>query len=455
MTESTKLPFRPLLYYSIGNVPMTAIYGFMGAFLLKFYSDEVHLSPALIGWALCIPGIVDAVIDPFIGHWLDRTKLPQGRRRPFFLIGTIPAAILFFFLVTPPTGSQWLVFAYLTTISVLMVCFLSLMGISHLAMGFELTTDYDERTRIFGYKNLIENLTITTAMLSVPIALNLDGVTLLGHTINRVNCHQIAAGLLGIASIAAALIAFRGTREKPAPTEIPSSSFFEGVNEIFQNSAFRVLLIVFILITVADQVTTAEFLILLEQLHGIKEEDSVPVLVGFLVGGLISVWPWVMLAQRVGKNLTFMIALFCWPWSCAALVMTSLSHLGLSLVTFSMGVFGTGMITILGAIVPDTLEYAQTKSNQRREALYVSIGNVIYQAAKGIGFLIAGQTLFFIGYQKEEIPSPQLIERLRLTFAAVPFLFAFGALIAFNYFPINRRSHQQLVERLALSQHGQ
>lgn len=454
MTDSTKLPFRPLLCYSIGNVPLTAIYGFIGAFLLKFYTDEIHLSPALIGWALCIPNIVDAMIDPLLGYWLDRVHLPQGRRRPFFLMGTIPAAVLFFFLVTPPTGPEWTVFVYLTVISVLMVCFLSLMGISHLAMGFELTSNYDERTRIFGYKNLIENVTITMAMLSVPLALNLNGITIFHHTISRVNCHQIAAGFLGMASIVAAWIAYRGTKEQPASTEISSSSFFEGVSEIFQNGAFRVLLIVFVLITIADQVTTAEFLILLEQLHGVKEEDSVPVLLGFLVGGLLSVWPWVMLAQRVGKNLAFQIALFCWPWSCAALVATSLSPAGLYAVTFAMGVFGTGMITILGAIVPDTLEYAQSKSKQRREALYVSVGNVIYQAARGIGFLIAGQTLFFIGYRKESVPSPELVERLRLTFTAVPFVFAFGAMIAFHYFPINRRSHQQLVERLALSQNG-
>lgn len=455
MTESTKLPYRPLLCYSIGNVPLTAIYGFIGTFLLKFYSDETKLNPALIGWALCIPNIVDALIDPFIGHWLDRTRLPQGRRRPFFLIGTIPAAILFFFLVTPPTGSQWVMFSYLTAISVLMVCFLSLMGISHLAMGFELTTDYDERTRIFGFKNVIENITIATAMLSVPIALNLSGVNFFGHTLTRINCHQIAAGLLGLASIIAAVIAYRGTNEKSAPVQIQSGSFLEGVREIFQNRAFRVLLIVFVCITIADQVTQAEFLILLEQLHGIREEDSALVLSGFLVGSLISVWPWVMLAQRVGKNMAFQLAVVGWPWTCAALVATSLPPMGLYAVTFAMGIFVTGMITLLGAIVPDTLEYAQSQSNIRREALYVSIGNVVYQAARGIGFLIAGQTLFFVGYQTDIAPSPQLIDRLRLTFAAVPFFFACAALIAFNQFPINRRTHQQIVDQLALGHNGQ
>ena len=225
MNDSARLPFRPLVSYSIGNVTLTAIYGYLGAFLLKYYSEHVHLDPAWIGWAFLMRSVVDAAIDPLIGYWSDRSRFPQGRRRPFFIIGSVPAAILFYAMMTPPSGSQLIVFLYLTVTSTLMVCFLSLMGISHLALGFELTTDYDERTRLFGYKNLVENLTTLVATFSVPLALLLSGHSFFGHELTRADCYCLAAAALAVLSVAAALIAYFGTTERTSPSEIPKFHF--------------------------------------------------------------------------------------------------------------------------------------------------------------------------------------------------------------------------------------
>ncbi len=448
MTDHTRLPFKPLICYSIGNVTLTAIYGYIGAFLLKYYTDQVHLDPAWIGWALLSRSIVDAVIDPLIGYCSDRTQLPQGRRRPYFVIGTIPAAFLFYLMMIPPQGSQFVIFAYLTVISTLMVCFLSLMGISHQAMGFELTSDYDERTRLFGYKNLIENFTILIATFSVPIALHLDGTTFFGHLFSRADCYCLAAAVLAVISVVAALIAYFGTSEGPSAPAEREYSFGDGLLGVFKNDAFLVLLIVFVSMTIADRVIAAEFFIVLEQYHGLREENSIALLVCFFLGGLVSVWPWVWLAQRYGKDVILRVAIAVWPFLCAAFVACKWSITELCLVTFGIGVSGTGFITIIGAIVPDVLEYEKAKTNQRREGMYVSIGNVVYQVAMGVGFLVAGQTLHLVGYQGEKSDSTEFVWGLRLTFAAVPFLLSAVSLIALAYFPITKHSYRQMVDLL-------
>ena len=447
MKSQQQLPLKPLICYSVGNVTLTAIYGFLGSFLLKYYTDYVKLDPAWIGWALLIRSVVDAVIDPIIGYWSDRTQLPQGRRRPYFIIGAIPAAILFYLMMTPPNGSQTTIFVYLIVTSSLMVCFLSLMGITHLAMGFEMTNDYDERTRIFGYKNQIENLTILLATFSVPVALKFNDWTVLGHTLTRTDCYCLAAGVLAVISVGAALVAYFGTSEPVRLQQKTKYHFAEGLLGVFKNKAFRILLAVFVLVTIADRVVSAELFIVIEQFHGLREENSISLLIGFFIGGLVSVWPWVWLAQRYGKDNILRFALVLWPLTCVAFVVQQWTEIELCVVAFGIGVSGTGMLTIFGSIVPDVLEYENSGANQSREGLYVSVGNVVYQIAMGIGFFVSGQTLHLIGYHGETSThsSPDLVFWLRVTFAAIPVLLSASALIAFAYFPITKRCYLALV----------
>lgn len=444
MSDSRKLPLRPLICYSIGNVTLTAIYGFLGSFLLKYYTDFVHLDPAWIGWALFIRALVDVAVDPLIGYWSDRTPASFGRRRPFFLLGAIPGAVLFYFTLTPPTGSGFSTFLYLTAISSLMVCFLSLMGITHLAMAIEMTPDYDEQSRIFGYKNLIENLTILTATFSVPVAMHLDGISLFGHRFSRPDCYHLAAVSLAILSVVGALIAYLGTTEQPAA--VPRYRFVDGVLAVLTNKAFLVLSITFLLMTIADRVVTAELFLVLEHFHGRKEEDSIALLAGFFLGGLASVWPWVWLAQQYGKDSMLRTAIVLWPIMCIAFVLQRYQEWQLSLIAVGMGVCGTGVVTMIGAIVPDVTRFQRKNAPERCEGMYVSIGNLIYQLSVGIGFLIAGLTLHSIGYEAETTHDEHVISMLRLTFAVVPTVLAIAALLSLAFFPVTKRTYVALIE---------
>ena len=130
---------------------------------------------------------------------------------------------------------------------------------------------------------------------------------------------------------------------------------------------------------------------------------------------------------------------------CIAFVLQPWSLWPLCIVALGIGISGTGLLTILGAIVPDVLDYGSPGVPQRREGLYVSIGNLIYQMAMGIGFLIAGLTLHGIGYQGESRPDSNLILSLRWTFAVIPTLLALGAILAMQRFPITKRSYRKRV----------
>ena len=70
--------------------------------LLFFYTDLVMVSSALVGIVMAIAQVWDAVTDPILGYLSDHTPWKWGRRRPYILLGSVPAALFFFLLFSPP-----------------------------------------------------------------------------------------------------------------------------------------------------------------------------------------------------------------------------------------------------------------------------------------------------------------------------------------------------------------
>ena len=119
------------------------------AFLMLFYNQVRGLDPASIGIALAFGLIVNAVFDPFIGSWSDRTRTRWGRRHPFMFASILPAALLFWGLFNPPSGlGSTGELVWLAVFNVLLLQAMTMFHTPHLALGGEMSTDYLERSSI-------------------------------------------------------------------------------------------------------------------------------------------------------------------------------------------------------------------------------------------------------------------------------------------------------------------
>ena len=135
------------LSYALGQLPegiKTAAFGF---FLLFYYNQVLGLSGTLAGIAVFIAVCIDALSDPIVGSWSDATKSRWGRRHPYMYIAAVPFALCFFALFVPPAGlGEWGLFAWLLIFSALTRTIMTFYHVPYLAMGAELTDEYDERT---------------------------------------------------------------------------------------------------------------------------------------------------------------------------------------------------------------------------------------------------------------------------------------------------------------------
>lgn len=105
-THTKQLALPLILSYSLPAVG----YGFMTmlfiTYYLKFSTDVLLISPLVIGSAFGLARLWDAVTDPVMGYWSDRTNHRLGRRRPWLLFSAIPIGLSFFLAFSPPSSLE-------------------------------------------------------------------------------------------------------------------------------------------------------------------------------------------------------------------------------------------------------------------------------------------------------------------------------------------------------------
>ncbi len=144
--------------YSIGAVANGIKTDTFTFFLLFFYSNIIGLNPGLAGLAIFIALCVDAVTDPLMGTISDRTNSKYGRRHPYMMISFIPMSLGYILLFAPRQDwdmSQNDLFMWMTIFTIITRIGMTLFDIPHRAFGGEVTKDYEERTLLMSWREMI------------------------------------------------------------------------------------------------------------------------------------------------------------------------------------------------------------------------------------------------------------------------------------------------------------
>lgn len=190
------------------------------AFVLFFYAQVVGLNGFLIGVALAIILVFDAIADPYIGALSDRMdRAPLGRRHTLMAAAIIPYAIGIAMVFRAPIGAgQWTTFAWLLGFGLLVRVGISFWTVPAYAMGGELTRETAERNIVSVMRNMGNQL----AILTVPwIAFSVFFVPVAGFAKPQLNPMPYPGFGLFVAVIGAVLMAvgILGTRARMREVE--------------------------------------------------------------------------------------------------------------------------------------------------------------------------------------------------------------------------------------------
>jgi len=151
--DNTHLSRTKLGFYGVLTLPFAMINMPVAAYLPPFYTQDLGISLATVGFIVMAARMSDIITDPLIGLLSDRIHFRFGRRRPWIIMG-LPIMMLssyMLFLPVPPVGSLYL----LVWIALLYLGW-TFMAIPYTAWGAELSDNYHERSRVTAARQVFQ-----------------------------------------------------------------------------------------------------------------------------------------------------------------------------------------------------------------------------------------------------------------------------------------------------------
>ena len=436
--QSSHLPRRTLLSYATSyfgyrmlDLPLTVLLNF-------FYADVVKLAPKLVGRGLLIGNLWDAVTDPTMGHISDRTRTAMGRRRPYLLAAAVPLGLAFFMMWTPVATDH--LFANFVIAHMAVFTMLTMFLVPYNSLAAELSPDYDERTRIQGYRESAHIIGLLIGGLFVLFV---------GAFASKRTGYSVVGAIYGAVMTVGVLVTFFGVREDPAFQRRPQVGGRKGIKLVASNGHFLWLLATFVFANIGNLIPSNMVPFALKYWIKVDEGNFSLLLVIYLVVAVCAVPLWVRLSSRISKKWAYFVALI---WSAVSLAAIFFLRPGALIpIAIIFGVAGAayGALWILSfSILADIIDYDELKSGERREGIYFGIWTFMQKvtvAGASAGML---EVMARIGYIPDQEQAVQTILGMRVLMALVPAAMYLIAAVILLRFPFTREVHHEIQKAL-------
>ena len=409
-------------------------------FVPAFYADDLGVPLASVGIAIALSRLLDVVTDPWIGGWSDRLRSRFGRRKPFLALGAPLFAVAVWQIFVPPEGASM---THLLVWSGVLYLAFTMMDLPHKAWGAELSSDYDERSRITGVREGLSSAG-QVGLLAALVFWASRGVTDAEP--------QLRAMAIGVAVAMPLLVgaALFGVPE-PAPSAPPRPrrSFGEGARLATGNPAFLRMVgaVVFFVSGIAIQ-GTLHRLVLADVMLA---EDRFPwMILCENVATLLAVPGWLWLSVRIGKHRALMAASL---W--LALFSLPLCFLGpgdtQTLIVW-VAIRGSSFASVLflsNSIAADVIDVDAVRAGEARSGFFFAIWGMATKLSLALGAVLGTTLPSAFGYEPAaEVTPPTVQTALMWIYGGVPaLLMAAGSAFLWR-FPITRERHAEVRAQL-------
>lgn len=414
-TRLSRLSWTQIIALSAPAMVLAAYQISMSVFAPAFLVEHVGLPLATISGIMLLARLWDMVNDPIVGVLTDATSTPIGRRRPWILCGA-PIALLGtwqFYFATPGTDST----AILWWMIVLNTGW-TMVTVAHGAWGVEVSKDYDERSRIFGFK-----------MLAVAAALPIIslGPAILERTIGATaaqQMHLMGFVVLIVLPLSIAWLVWKTPEASLPRGRLNLAAFIESFTIVFTRKSFAIISAAYLFVGLADAVSSTIYLFLVRDGLGLPGWAAT-FLVVQAVFGFISIPTWYAVSRRTDKRSALLIVFGLQVLIAPILLILPAGNVA-AFVGFTMakGLIWGAEYMLLRAIVSDLVDEDAARTGAHRAGVFYSSFNLTIGLAGALGGAGALWLLAQIGFD----PRASAIDRaahagaLRWIAAATPFL---------------------------------
>ncbi|TQV71539.1 MFS transporter [Aliikangiella marina] len=386
-----RIPFIHKVIYGFGAFVNNLLAAAIGGMVIVL-NLGLGMNPALVGLLAALPRLTDAITDPIMGYISDHTRSRWGRRRPYIFVGAIVVAIVFVLLWQLPAGkSESYYFWYFLIGSFVFYLAYTMYATPWVALGYELTPDYHERTRLMGVQNFMgqfaymvapwflfimqyeawfDNMVEGAAGLSIAIAVVVLAIGILPaiflvERFKDAESNEAGSGSklprrkIILENIKDFLKGFATTLKFTPFLKLCAATFlvFNGFILIASFQSYVIIYYVF----GGDTVEGAKF---------VGYSGTLGTICTFLVIMFVT---WI--STKIGKRHTFFLATgisvlgYGLKWFCYNPDLPWLLLLPAPLMAFGLG----GLFTLMPSMIADIVDYDELQTHERREGMYGSI----------------------------------------------------------------------------------
>ncbi|MEN9509791.1 MAG: hypothetical protein RLZZ621_2354 [Gemmatimonadota bacterium] len=463
-----RIPFTHKLAYGMGALINNLLAAAIGGMTI-ILNLGLGMNPALVGLLGAIPRFVDAVMDPLMGYLSDKTTSRWGRRRPYIFGGALASGVLYIVLWQLPAGrTESFYFWWFLTGSVLFYIAYTVFAAPWVALGYELTPDYHERTRLMGVQNFIGQIAYLVSPWFLWIMQNptwfrtpVEGAAGLAVAIGVVT--MVIGIIPAVVLRERFMVAPAGVSTAPAPAAAPaadSSTVRESLAAVMQRHArefavgmqltlrsrpFLTLCVVtflvfngFIAVSAFQSYVIIYYVFGGDQARGAEFAGYAGTLGAVSSFVAISIVAW--LATRVGKHRALMVSTllsvvgYLLKWVCYDPSRPWLLLVPAPLMAFGLG----GLFTLMPAMIADIVDVDELTTRERREGMYSSIYWWVVKLGMAAALAGGGYLLNATGFDvaRGGAQGAETITMLRLADVLLPAIASLGAVAALWRYPI-------------------
>ena len=435
-TSTTKVPFGQKVAFGIGMLANQMFPAAMAIFMVVLVQD-LGFPGWMWGIIFFLPRLFDSITDPIMGFISDNTKSRWGRRRQYVFIGALIMGISFSILWQLYRGNSVdYNFTYFLIWSFVFYLGLTIFSVPYVAMGYEMSNDFHERTNIMAVAQWIGQWAWVIAPWFWVIMYD-QGWFESAEVATRTLAIWVGVICMIFAMIPAIFIKSKSTlNEDYAPLNMANiggslSGIVDGFVEAFKIKPFRKLCIAtFLVYNAFNTIAAFTFFIIVYYLfNGDADAAGVwPTLFGSL-GALATTFLVIPIVTRMsrimGKKNAFMLSQtisivgYIMFWFLFVPGKPYLFIFGLPFFAFGIG----SLFTLMMSMTSDVIDLDELKSGQRREGIFGAIYWWMVKFGFAIAGLLSGAILSIIGFDAD-LPTQTegAITGLRLFFSGLPIL---------------------------------
>lgn len=417
------IPMIDKIGYGMGNLTHGIMSQMIGTYIVFYSTAVLGISGGIVGVAVSISVLWDAISDPLMGYYSDITNSKVfGRRHLYILIGSITLAIFNFLIWTiNPNWPDMAKVVSIFTLLMLVKTASTVFATPYSALGAELTNGYNERTSVQGIRTIFFILGL---MLATVMGFLVFFKATNEYPVGQLNPKAyLNMGITGsILALVSGLVCYFSTKKYIPHLPVPHLQDNESGNMkkllksfilALKNPNYRDVAIAYLLTNISSALISTLGIHVFTYTFKLNSKDIGIIFGTLFIISILSQPIWISISAKIDKKRTVILGTLFSLAGCILFLVLVFSRVYVAgnllyVIPFAIiAGFGSGaLFSVPYSMVADTVDVDELKTGVRLEGVYFGSLTFLYKLSQAITIFVLGLILDYVKFDSNAKVQP-------------------------------------------------